>query len=170
MNTASIPVVSNIQASPVAAPRLLNDVPADPPFSVAWAAGFADGEACFSILKVTHRCGRNDTYRLICSITQNNRAVLEHLRDGMGIGGRIYNVKPRPFHTRPVFVLNYDGKEAMAFIALLTPHLVRKRAEALTAWTYWSEGRVGARFGRQGLPPELTAIRERLFLKMRALK
>lgn len=170
MNTASICVASDIKAALAAAPYLLNAVPAKPPFSLRWAAGFVDGEACFSILKVHHRCGRKETYRLVCSITQNNREVLEHLRDGMGVGGRIYNVKRRSFHTKPVFVLNYDGKKAMAFITLLAPHLIRKRAEALTAWTYWVEGQVGARFGRKGLPPELRATRERLYLKMRSLK
>ena len=170
MNTASTCVASDIKAALAAAPYLLNAVPAKPPFSLKWGAGFVDGEACFSILKVNHRCGRKSSYRLTVSISQNCREVLEHLRDGMGVGGRIYNVKRRSFHTKPVFVLNYDGKQAMVFIALLTPHLIRKRAEALTAWTYWVEGQVGARFGRKGMPPELRAIRERLYLKMRSLK
>jgi len=170
MNTASICVTSDIKAALVAAPYLLNAVPAKPPFSLKWGAGFVDGEGCFSIIKVNHPCGRKSSYRLVCSITQNSREVLEHLRDGMGVGGRIYKVKHRSFHTKPVFVLNYDGKQAMAFIALLTPHLIRKRAEALTAWTYWVEGEVGARFGRKGMPPELRATRERLYLKMRSLK
>lgn len=170
MNTITIPVVTNSQASPLAAPLSADATGARQPFNLAWAGGFVDGEGCLAIVRQVYTCGRKETMRLVCSITQNNREVLEHLRDGMGVGGRIYNVKRRSFHTKPVFVLNYDGKEAMAFIALLTPHLIRKRAEALTAWTYWIEGRVGARFGRNGMPPELRAIRERLYLKMRSLK
>jgi len=120
-----------------------------------------------------YKCGRKPTTRLVCSVTQNCRELLEHVRDGfgdLGINGRIYSVKRRPFHTKQVYVLNYDGKRAMALIALITPYLIRKRAEALTAWTYWVEGRVGARFGPKGMPPELRAIRERLYLKMRSLK
>ena len=140
------------------------------PLSLEWAAGFVDGEGCISVVAQTYKCGRNATHRLVCSITQNNREVLEHLRDCVGIAGRIYNVKRRSFHTKPVYVLNFDGKKAMAFIALLTPHLVRKREEALTAWSYWVEGRVSERFGRKGLPPELRATRERLYLKLRTLK
>lgn len=158
------------KAEPATEPHAVGTPCAQQPFSLAWAGGFVDGEGCISIVRQAYTCGRKDTLRLVCSISQNNREVLEHLRDGMGIDGRIYNVKRRSFHTKPVFVLNYDGKKAMAVIALLTPHLIRKRAEALTAWTYWVEGRVGARFGRKGIPPELRAIRERLYLQMRSLK
>ena len=160
---------TSIEANP-AEPRGTGTACRKQPFSLAWAGGFVDGEGCISIVRQTYTCGRKETMRLVCSITQNNRKVLEHLRDGAGIDGRIYKVKHRSFHTKPVFVLNFDGKKAMAFIALLTPYLIRKRAEALTAWAYWVEGRVGARFGRNGMPPELRAIRERLYLKMRSLK
>ena len=167
---ATSAAATTVEADPAAVTKLEDVTDAKQPFNLAYAGGFVDGEGFLGIVRQTYNCGRKETLRLVCSITQNNREVLEHLRDGVGIDGRIYKVKRRPFHTKPVFVLNYDGKKAMAFIALLTPHLFRKRAEALTAWTYWVEGRVGERFGRKGMPPELRAIRERLYLKMRSLK
>ena len=170
MTINSIPIALQINATPLPPPHPVDADWAKRAFSLAWAAGFVDGEGCISIVRQAYKHGRKASMRLVCSITQNNRDVLEHLRDGMGIDARVYKVKRRSFHTKPVFVLNYDGKKAMAFIALLTPHLIRKRAEALTAWTYWVEGRVGARFGPKGMPPELRATRERLYLKMRSLK
>ena len=41
-----------------------------PQFSLEWAAGFADGEACLHIAKQTYRSVRSDTYRLSVRITQ----------------------------------------------------------------------------------------------------
>ena len=158
------------EASSAAAAQSPSAPSSERPFSVAYAAGFTDGEAFLGLVRQRYRCGRKDTISLVCSITQNNREVLEHLRDGSGIDGRIYSVKRRSFHRKPVWVLNFVGKKAMAFIALLTPHLIRKRAEALTAAAYWVEGQVGTHFGRHGVPPEIRAIRERLYLQMRSFK
>ena len=152
---------------------LVGPATAQQPFYIAYGAAIIEGEGCLSIVMQRYKCGRKPTTRLVCSVTQNSKELLEHVRDGFGrfgIDGRIYRVKRRPFHTKQVYVLNYDGKKAMALIALITPYLIRKRAEALTAWTYWVEGRVGARFGRSGMPPEIRAIRERLYLRMRSLK
>ena len=167
---ATTACAASTEAKPRAVPDLVGPATDRQPFCIAFGSAVIEGEGCIGIVKQRYKGGRKETYRLVCSITQNNRELLEFVRDGFGIGGRIYNVKRRPFHTKQVYVLNYDGKKAMALIALITPYLIRKRAEALTAWTYWEEGRVGARFGPKGMPPELRAIRERLYLKMRSLK
>lgn len=138
--------------------------------SVAWAAGFADGECCIHVARQTYRCGRRDTHRLRLQIYQNDCEVLEHFRDVVGASARVYPVKRTPQHTRQVYQINLDGQEAMDVIALLTPHLIRKKAEALAARTYWTEGEAGKHFGPNGMPPEIRAIRERLYLEMRSLK
>lgn len=140
------------------------------PMSVAWAAGFADGECCIHVARQTYRCGRRDTHRLRLQIYQNDFEVLEHFRAVVGASARVYPVKRTAQHSRQVYQINLDGQEAMDVIALLTPHLIRKRAEALAARTYWTEGQAGKHFGPNGMPPEIRAIRERLYLEMRSLK
>jgi hypothetical protein len=156
-------------ATPVA-PRIFGAVREQQAFSIEWAAGFLDGEGCIHIARQTYRGKRSATYVLRVYIVQNNREVLEHFRDGVGIDARIYKVKRLTAHNKQVYTLNFQGKKALALIATLAPHLVRKREEAQVAMTYWVEGRVGFRPGPKGLPPELVATRERLYLKLRSLK
>lgn len=139
-------------------------------FSIEWAAGFLDGEGCVHIARQTYRGTRRDTFRLRVYIVQNNREVLEHFRDGVGIDARLYKVRRTAQHNKQVYTLNFEGKKAMALIALLMPHLIRKREEAQTAWAYWFDGKVGMRPGPKGLPPEIAALRERLYFKLRSLK
>ena len=116
---------------------------------------------------------RSTTYRLIMCIEQNNLEVLQHFLAGMealGAHGVIYSKKREIGHSRQVYRLNYDGQNAMRVIGILLPMLVRKRAEALVALAYWTEGEVGRRFGRRGMPAHITEIRERLYRKLRSLK
>ena len=156
-------------AMPVA-PRVFGATREQQAFSIEWAAGFLDGEGCIHIARQTYRGKRSATYVLRVYIVQNNREVLEHFRDGVCIDARIYKVKRLTAHNKQVYTLNFQGKKALALIAMLAPHLVRKREEAQVAMTYWVEGRVGLRPGPKGLPPELVATRERLYLKLRSLK
>ena len=158
------------KASPGAAPRPFGATRARQPFSIEWAAGFVDGEGCIHIARQSYRSGRTVTYRLRIQVYQNDYAVLEHFRDGLGVEARIYDVKRTAQHNKQVFSLMYDGKKAMAVISLLMPHLIRKQAEAQTAWAYWIHGLAGEHFSRNGLPPAIAALRERLYLKLRSLK
>lgn len=176
MNALNL-IVSAIVAPSAGAPKrnqpaspVFGATRAKPPFSIEWAAGFADGEACIHIARQTYRGKRKDTYCLRVYIVQNDLEVLEHFRDGVGIDAPIYKVKRTAQHNKQVYTLNFEGRKAMALIALLMPHLVRKREEAKVAWAYWVESRVGLRPGRNSLPPEVTALRERLYLKLRSLK
>lgn len=141
-----------------------------PAFSTEWAAGFADGEACIHVAKQTYKCGRNDTYRLRVYITQNDLSVLEHFKNGLCIHAGIFAVKRTQQHNRQCYTLNYDGRHAMDLIKKLAPHLVRKRQEAAAAKAFWTQGQVGLRCGAKGLPPALTAIRERQYRKLQRLK
>jgi hypothetical protein len=141
-----------------------------PEFSMAWAAGFADGEACLHIAKQTYRSGRSDTYRLRVCISQNNLEVLEHFMKGLNIQARIHRVTRRAVHNRQCYTLNYDGAHAMALITALHPHFVRKRPEADAAVAFWTQGRIGESAGPKKLPPEVVATRERFYRKMKSLK
>jgi len=153
-----------------AAPNAFGSVRKMPAFSIEWAAGFLDGEGCIHIARQTYRGKRRDTFRLRAYIVQANLEVLEHFRDGVAIDARIYKVKRTAQHNKQVYTLNFEGKKAMTLIAMLLPHLIRKREEAQTALAYWVEGRVGMRPGPKGLPPEIAALRERFYFKLRSLK
>lgn len=142
-----------------------------PAFNLHWAAGFADGESCIHVAKQRYKdAGRKTTYRLRLCIEQNDRQVLAHFLNGLGVHGVIYDKKRLIGHNRQVYRLNYDGKHALQAIAVLLPMLVRKRAEAQVALDFWTQGKGGERFGRRGLPASIAAIRERLYQKLRKLK
>lgn len=158
-DTGSVPVAKRFGASRTGLP-----------FSLEWAAGFADGESCIHVARQTYRCGRSVTWRLRIQVYQNDYAVLEHFRDGLGVAAKIYKVKRTAQHNRQVYSLMYDGQKAKTVISLLTPFLIRKQAEAQTALAFWQDGLVGTHFGRKGMPPSIAALRERLYLKMRSLK
>ena len=137
---------------------------------LAWAAGFIDGEGCIHIAKQRYRSGRSDTYRLGVYVTQNNRPVLEYLRQVVGIDARIYQVKRARNHRRQCFTLNFSGRSALALLSLLLEFLQRKRDEAQAALDFWVNGRVGERFGARGLDPALVAVREHYFHLLKQLK
>lgn len=142
-----------------------------PAFNLHWAAGFADGEGCIHVAKQRYKDpARKTTYRLRLCIEQNNREVLAHFLNGLGVHGVIYDKKRLLGHNRQVYRLNYDGKHALQVIAALLPMLVRKRLEAQVALDFWTQGKASKRFGRRGLPAAIAAIRERLYLKLRKLK
>lgn len=142
------------------------------PCAIAWAAGFLDGEGCIHIAKQTYpaESGRCPVYRLRVSITQNDLEALEVFRDRVGVHANLYRVARTLEHNRQNYQLIYDGRYALALLNSVTPYLVRKRAEALVAMKYWSEGQVGKRFGPRGLPAEVTEIRERCYRKLQRMK
>ena len=143
-----------------------------PRFSVEWAAGFLDGEGCIHIAKQTFpaRTGRKAIYRLRVCISQNNREVLEHFQEALGVHANLYRVARTPGQNRQNYQLVYDGRFALALIASVGPHLVRKRPEADVAMAYWFDGAGGVRFGCKGVPPEILSIRERCYRKLQRLK
>ncbi len=89
---------------------------------------------------------------------------------GMQIQARIHRVARRAFQNRQCYTLNYDGVHAMALIAGLRPHLVRKRPEAEAASNFWIDGKLGCKAGPVKLAHEIVAIRERYYRKMQSLK
>jgi hypothetical protein len=143
---------------------------AKPRFSIEWAACFLDREGCIHVAKQTYRTQRNPSHRLRVCITQNDSGVLEHFMNGMGIPACLTPVKPQAWHSQPVYTLNFEGKHALQLLALLLPHLIRKRAEAQVAFAFWFEGGIGRYPGKGGVPPEVMATRERLYRKLQTMK
>lgn len=139
-------------------------------YQVGWAAGFLDGEGCIHIAKQRYRTARSDTYRLGVCVSQNDLDSLEHFRDVVGIKVPIFPVKLADNHRRQCYTLNYSGKRAVQLIALLSPHLRRKRAEAQAALDFWVDGRAGERPGGKGVDPLVVATRERYFQLLKQLK
>lgn len=137
---------------------------------LAWAAGFIDGEGCIHIAKQRYRGERSDTYRLGVYVTQNDKSVLEHLRDVVGIDAPIFPVKRARNHKRQCYTLNFSGKGAQQLLSLLEVFFRRKRAEAAAALAFCTEGLVGKRFGRKAVPPDIVATREHYFRLLKQLK
>jgi hypothetical protein len=167
--TSAVAAPNGEQQVPVA-PRVFGATREKQRFSIEWAAGFVDGEGCIHIARQTYRGKRRETWKLRCYISQNDLEVLEHFRGAVGIDAPIYKVRRTKQQNKQVYTLNFEGKKAMALVALLMPHLIRKREEAQAAMTYWVEGRVGKRWGPKGIPPEIAAFRERMYFKLRSLK
>lgn len=137
---------------------------------LAWAAGFLDGEGCIHIAKQRYRTARPDTYRLGVHVTQNDLRVLERFREAVGIDAPIYAVKRAKNHSRQCYTLNFTGHSALALLKVLLKYLERKHDEAQAALDFWTNGRMGTRFGKRGLDPALVAVREHYFRLLKQLK
>ena len=142
------------------------------PFSLQWAAGFADGEASIFIYKQAYPAHptRNPAYRLGFTITQNDRQILEHFKDGVGIHGGLYDIKREVGHNRQMYQLTFTGINALKLISILQPYLLRKQIEAQTAIAYWRTCHGGGHPGPGGWPAHIVARRERFYKKMKSLK
>ena len=135
----------------------------------AWAAGFADGEACIRIHKQDPGTGANPIYSLEVTISQNCLETLQHFKDTLGIDSSIYVYPCRGKLRRPVFALTYRCTRARMLLEVLAPHLVRKKREALLGIEFAQRASF-ARMGRRRHPPEEIALREDFFKRMSALK
>ena len=135
----------------------------------AWAAGFADGEACIRIHKQDPGTGANPVYSLEVTISQNCLQTLQHFKDTLGIESSIYVYPCRGKLRRPVFALTYRCTRARLLLEVLLPHLVRKKQEALLGIEFAQRASF-ARMGRRRHPPEEIALREDYFNRMSALK
>ena len=122
------------------------------PLQLAWAAGFIDGEGCVHITRQRHAGRARCSYRLGVFITQNDKSVLEHLRQVLGIDAPIFALKRASNHKRQCYTLNYTGKRALRLLAVLRDFLHRKRAEAQAALDFWVQGGMDQHFGAKGTP------------------
>jgi len=138
--------------------------------TLAWAAGFVDGEGCIHIAKASHPSGRRSSYRLRLTLVQNCLETLWTFQSALGVHGGLHRILRRLEHNKQCYSLSYDGKQAREVIQAVLPYLVRKRAEALAALAFYEEGRVDWHPGRNGCPEELWRIRERFYRKLRSLK
>ena len=138
--------------------------------SLCWAAGFVDGEGCIHLARVQRTCGNRINYRLRLTVTQNCPVTLEHLRGLLGATGYLTKLRRKLQHNKQIYNLTYDGRNAHHVIAMLAPHLVRKRLEAQIALDFYAHGQPGLHPGPKGTPKELWDFRRRCYDKLRKLK
>ena len=145
--------------------------PAKPPKPcLKWAAGFLDGEGCIHIARQRYKSSRSDTYRLGVFVAQNDLPTLEQFRDAVGVQTRIHATKRALRHRHQCYTLNYTGNKAIRVLELVSPYLVRKRAEAEAARVFWAYGRFQPPAAPSGTTPAATDLRESFYLLLRNLK
>ncbi|MDO8778135.1 MAG: hypothetical protein Q7K57_57340 [Burkholderiaceae bacterium] len=138
---------------------------------LAWASGFADGEACIHIARQIYvDPARRDTFRMRFAITQNHLAVLREFERSVAVVGRIYQLKRDDSQNRDCFQLVYDGDLAFTVIERIAPYLRRKQHEAKAALAFRTICHINRRFGRNGCPAEIWKLREGYYRKLQALK
>ena len=92
---------------------------------LAWAAGFFDGEGCFSVIK-----RKNQEPNLVISITQADVRPLKRFAKivNLGIRGPIFR-KDSGFGQKGHYLVRTSGKEAWRVAHLLMPYLSEPKKE-----------------------------------------
>jgi hypothetical protein len=147
-----------------------NYVNMNPLLSLAWVAGFVDGEAWVGSARQTRKGSDVVCHRLKVVIVQNNLEVLEQVKDILGELCFISKLKRTDKCNRQAYQLVYSNSHARSVLIKLLPFLRRKQYEADAALTMWLEGKMGQRPGKKGWPPEIYEIREKWAKKLARLK
>lgn len=174
MLPAAFPQITEIEAD-AAMMALSNAFPRQPTcpmpkanrtVSLEYVAGVVDSEA--HVGPVWYRVpGRlHPGIRLVTSISQNHRPMLEAIEARLGANGGIYNVKRNASQNRPCFTLNYNGIHALMALAQVYPHLLRKKQQAAMMLKLFIDGRLWAHVGAAGVHPEIRRRRNKLFKKL----
>lgn len=140
--------------------------------NLAYTAGFIDGDGCFHIARQKYpHPPRNarPCYRGRVVISQNDRFVLEHVREVLNLGGRIYRGRVTAQNNKAPHNLVYDST-SFDVLRTLMPYLRVKRAQAMVMLAFEAEGQVHKHSGPKGHPKELWKIREKFYNKLRRMK
>lgn len=138
--------------------------------SLAWAAGFVDGDGCIGIAKQKYKGREGVCHRLKLSVVQNNREVLEEVQTILGESSFIAKLKRDSTSNRQSYALVYDSTHALSAINKLRPFLRRKQYEAEIVEKMWDEGKMGQRPGPKGWTADIYDIREKWAKKLSKLK
>ncbi|MEI2678551.1 MAG: hypothetical protein V9G29_12240 [Burkholderiaceae bacterium] len=137
---------------------------------ISYAAGIVDGEGCIHISKTQVPGRLHPTYRLVLSIGQNHHGLLVRVARALEVPLRIYSIKRTVSMNRDAEVLSICDQHAHQALRVLLPHLTRKAPEAEVAIDAYERGRFRAHPGARGHEPEVWAIRERSYRKLRRMK
>ena len=98
--------------------------------SLAYAAGFFDGEGTVSVPK--RKVKEKYYYRLNVSVSNTYRKTLEEFQ--VAFGGQIYN--DTNYVNKPLFSWQINGQEAAKFLQQIEPFLAEKRSQAWLGMEY----------------------------------
>lgn len=124
-------------------------------FRRAWAAGFLDGDGCFSLLRATGDNIHASTRCVHISASQRKREPLDELAEILG-----GSVGETTSAGRPLYQWKCSGAESVKIaIELVLPFLVNKREEAAIVYTYALSVK---RRGRVAIPESTIDLRMNL--------
>lgn len=132
------------------------------PLSVAWAAGFLDGEGCFNLGPSETRRGDRvwPSYRAYVKANQVVEAPIQKLHDLFG--GRTWRRGTNTVTGKPVFEWQIQGgPDLRRVLPLLIPHLIVKKAAAELLLEFAQT--IGRRAGRGGTPPKILIRRKQIY-------
>lgn len=95
---------------------------------LAWAAGFADGEGCFSVKRATP--GRRPAYPRF-DLGQTDIEPLERFIVAVGFGKVNGPYPPRGLRKKPKYVVTIVGDRWWAMIDLLWPYLCTPKKDQI---------------------------------------
>lgn len=84
----------------------------------AYIAGIVDGEGTITL----SRLHRNEQRRIVVSISNNERALLEYIRETVG-AGRISNKRTYGERHAPSYHYQISSRQALALLRQIAPHL-----------------------------------------------
>lgn len=99
--------------------------------SIAYTAGFIDGEGCITIKKIHKdrlKRSKHDCYQLIVCITNTDIRPLKALKERWG--GNLRQLKRYEPHHRLRYFWVLPAKQAMRMLEAIFPYLIVKRAVA----------------------------------------
>jgi hypothetical protein len=135
----------------------------------AYCAGVVDGEGHVSTVRAPHKKRRHPGHRVVMSISQNNHHMLEAVHNRLGANGAIYTVPRRIGQNRQCYDLKYDGVHAIAALAQVYPHLIRKQPVALMLLKMYADGRLWEHVGARGVNPVIRKRRSKLHAKIKRM-
>ena len=147
-----------------------NNINLDTPLSLAWTAGFVDGDGWIGIARQKRKGSDAICHRLKFAIVQNDLEVLEFIQDVIGESSFIAKLKRTVSMNKQAYQLVYDSEHALRAIRKLRPFLKRKHFEADIVEKMWVEGKMGQRPGPKGWPSFIYEIREKWAQKLTRLK
>lgn len=96
--------------------------------SIAWIAGFFDGDGCVALLKKPR--GEGHGYIPHMALAQSERTILEAVQKVIGCG-TIHTTKGSSLSRKPSYALHWSGENFMIASSRLLKQSVIKRAEML---------------------------------------
>jgi hypothetical protein len=136
---------------------------------LAYSASAIDCEGyCGSVVyKLNHR--QYPGYRLNVAVSQNDRLMLQAVQQRIGARGAIYEVRRNLRQNRQCYTLTYSSVHALAALAPVYPHMIRKKEIAMMMLKFFIDARLWAHPGPQGTPPEIHKRRWKYHQKLKRM-